>query len=162
MNNFQQKLISAFEATVPSDGTTLIMFSHPRAPSLLMSRNPESLPQVVPVLLAGTNAGDEESNTQLGVELSLAGHDWLPLFQGITDGAGFRAVMSPMLFYRPAGKGTFPAAARTACRTLEQRGLLAGWCMVRCGIRYLTKDGRFHAAEEYPAAIAANTVEEAP
>jgi len=146
---FAAKLRAAFEHSVSGSGTTFILFAHPRAPSLLLTRNPVLLPQVVPAVLAGTLFGGEEANTQLGVELSKAGNGWLPLFSSINDGAGFHAVLAPFLFYRAPEHGTFREVARAACEELGERGVLTGWCFVHCGITYLTKDGRFHESKDY-------------
>lgn len=153
---FAAKLRGAFEHTVSEKGTTFVSFMNPRAPSLLMTRNPEFLPQVVPVLLAGTLLGGEEANTSLGLELSTAGSGWLPLFQGMSDGAGFFGIMAPFLFYRAPSQGTFRAAAEAACEELGERGLLTSRCFVRCGIEYLTKDGRFHSVGDYADVMQAN------
>lgn len=162
MNTIQRKLIDTFEASVPSEGTTFIMFSHPNAPSLLMSRDPKILPQVVPVLLAHTSSGGSDENTLLGVDLSMAGDGWLPLFQSISDGKDFHGVMTPFLFYRPRVGGTFYDAVRRACEELVGEERLTDWCIVRCGIKYLTKDGRFHSVEEYAQALNSQGANETP
>jgi len=153
---FAAKLRGAFEHSVSAKGITFISFVNPRAPSLLMTRNAGHLPQVVPVLLAGTLLGGEEANTTLGLELSTAGDGWLPLFQGMTDGDGFYGIMAPFLFYRAPDRGTFRSAAQAVCEELGERGLLTSWCFVRCGIQYLTKDGRFHSVGEYEDVMRAN------
>lgn len=150
---FAAKLCGAFEHSVSAKGITFISFINPRAPSLLMTRNAAHLPQVVPVLLAGTLLGGEEANTSLGLELSKAGGGWLPLFQGMTAADGFYGIMMPFLFYRAPVRGTFRSAAEAACEELGERGLLTSWCFVLCGIQYLTKDGRFHDSREYPRAL---------
>ena len=150
---FALKLSAAFEHSVSGTGTTLIHFMHPRAPSLLMTRNPVFSPQVVPAVLAGTLFGGEEANTRLGLELSKAGNGWLPLFCNINDGEGFHAVLAPFLFYRAPESGTFREAAENACEELGRRGLLTGACFVRFGITYLTKDGRCHDSKDYHAAL---------
>ena len=162
MNHIQRKLIETFEASVPSMGTTFIMFTHPNAPSLLMSRDPKILPQVVPVLLAHTSSGGSDENTLLGVDLSMAGDGWLPLFRELSDGKDFYGVMTPFLFYRPRIGGTFGDAASRACAELAEEGRLTDWCIVRCGIKYLTKDGRFHSAEEYAQALNSQGANETP
>lgn len=159
---FAAKLRDAFEHSVSAKGITFVSFVNPRAPSLLMSRNDGHLPQVVPVLLAGTLLGGEEANTTLGLEISHAGDGWLPLFQGITDGKGFYGVMAPFLFYRAPDHGTFRSAAQSACEDLGERGLLTSWCFVRCGIEYLTKDGRFHVVGDYADVMRANGETTAP
>jgi len=147
------KLRTAFEHTVSAGTTRIIFFRNPRAPSLLMTRNPAQLPQVVPVLLAGTAAGGAEANTALGLELGKLGGPWLPLFQGMTGQDGFYGIMLPYLFYRAPQRGTFRQAAEGACRKLGESGLITGWCLVHCGVSYLTKDGRFHEAKDYPRAL---------
>ena len=147
------KLRAAFEHTVSAGTTRIIFFRNPRAPSLLMTRNPAQLPQVVPVLLAGIAAGGAEANTALGLELGKLGGPWLPLFQGMTGQDGFYGIMFPYLFYRAPQRGTFRQAAEGACRKLDESGLLTGWCLVHCGVSYLTKDGRFHEAKDYPRAL---------
>jgi hypothetical protein len=143
----------AFEATVPSRGSTLILSGHPQAPSLIMSRDPQQLAQIVPVLLACAPTGDEEASMSLGMALTRAGGHQLPLFQCITDRAGFHGIMAPYLFYRAPAAGSFSAAAATACREVSRAGLIADWCTVRCGISYLTKDGKCHRHEDYPLAF---------
>ena len=153
---FAAKLRGAFEHSVSAKGITFISFMNPRAPSLLLTRNPAHLPQFVPVLLAGTLLGGQETNTSLGLELSTAGDGWLPLFQGMSDGDGFYGIMAPFLYYRAPDRGTFRSAAQAACEDLGERGLLTSWCFVRCGIQYLTKDGRFHSPEEYADVMRAN------
>jgi len=157
-----RKLRAAFEHTVSATGTTFIHFSHPKAPSLLMTRNPLSQPQVVPVLLAGTASGGEGINPLLGIELSKAGNDWMPLFQGITDGEGFFCVMVPFLFYRAPSTGNFPTAAQAACDEVGESGLLVSWCFVRCGVSYQTKDGQLHQSKDYPEALGAEVEEAQP
>ena len=146
---FAAKLRAMFEHTVSASGTRIIFFRNPRAPSLLMTRNPAQLPHVVPVLLAGTATGGEEANTALGLELSRKGDPWLPLFQGMTDENGFYGIMAPYLFYRAPRRGSFRQAAVEACRELGESGFLTGWCLVHCGVSCLTKDGRFHEAKDY-------------
>ena len=157
---FAVKLRTAFEHSVSGSGVTLINFSHPSAPSLLLTRNPATQPQVVPVLIAGTDAGGQWANTELGVELSKAGSEWMPLFQGISDGEGFYGIMAPFLFYRAPAHGTFRAAAEAACQEVSERGLLTSWFFVHCGVNYLTKDGRLHKPEDYPRAFAAELEDE--
>ena len=153
LNPCREQLLAAFATSVPETGTAMILFQHPSAPTLLLSRDPATLPQIVPVLLAGSLAGGEEASARLGVALSLAGGEQLPLFQGITDGGGFCGVMAPYLFYRAPEDGCFSATAKKACEKAAEDGLLAAWCIVRCGISYLTKDGKTHRAEDYPDAF---------
>ncbi len=153
LNRCREQLLAAFATSVPATGTTMILFQHPDAPNLLLSRAPATLPQIVPVLLACSLTGGEEACVRLGVALSLAGGEQLPLFQGITDGGGFRGVMAPYLFYRAPEDGCFSAAAKKACEKASEDGLLAAWCIVRCGIAYVTKDGKTHRAEDYPDAF---------
>jgi hypothetical protein len=160
LDSFAAKLRAAFEHSISAEGVTLINFSHPNAPSLLMTRNPASQPQVVPVLIAGTRAGGEWANAELGIELSKAGKEWMPLFQGITNGQGFYGIMAPFLFYRAPATGTFRAAAEAACQELSERGLLTSWFFVRCGVSYLTKDGRLHKPTDYPQALGAEVGED--
>jgi hypothetical protein len=57
--------------------------------------------------------------------------------------------MSPFLFYRPCAEGIFCEVARQACEELISEQRLSAWCIVPCGIKYLTKDGRYHSVEEY-------------
>ena len=153
LNPYREQLLAAFAKTVPKTGTAAVFFRHPSAPTLLLSRDPATLPQVVPVLVAGSLTGGLAANTQLGVALSLAGDEQIPLFQGISDGAGFHAVMAPYLFYRAPENGCFSAAVKNACQEAAEEGLLTDWCVVRCGISYLTKDGKNHRAEDYPEAF---------
>ena len=150
---FAAKLRATFEHTVPASGTRIIFFRNPQAPSLLMTRNPTQLPQVVPVLRAGTATGGEEANAALGLELSRKGGPWLPLFQSMTNENGFYGIMAPYLFYRALGRGTFRTVAEAVCRELVESGFLTGWCLVHCGVSYLTKDGRFHEAKDYSLAL---------
>lgn len=159
---FTSKLRAAFEHIVPFHGVTLIHFSHPKAPSLLLTRNPASQPQVVPVLVSGKRAGGELANTELGIELGKAGSGWLPLFQGITDGDGFHGIMAPFLFYRAPADGSFRAAAAAACREASERGLLTSWFIAHCGVSYLTKDGRLHKPEDYPRAFSTEPEDKQP
>ena len=61
LNPYREQLLGAFAKSVSEEGTTMIVFTHPNAPTLLLSRNPKTLPQVVPVLLAGSLFGGEEA-----------------------------------------------------------------------------------------------------
>lgn len=153
LNPYREQLMAAFATSVPETGTTMVLFRHPNAPILLLSRNPATLPQVVPVLLAGCLFGGQEANVRLGVALSLASDGQIPLFQGITDGGEFHGIMAPYLFYRAPENGRFSAAAKKACEEAAEDGLLTDWCLVRCGVSYVTKDGKAHRVEDYPEAF---------
>lgn len=152
LDPFQRKLIGAFEATVPESSTTAIFFTHPKAPHLILTRSPEQ-PQVVPVLLAGTNLGGQIENTKLGISISLASNERLPLFQGISDGNGFYCAIAPFLFYRGYKVSEFKKISTDICKKLADDGALTSWLIVKCAISYLTKDGRFHHSGEYPEAF---------
>ncbi|MEI7864863.1 MAG: hypothetical protein WCI38_05775, partial [Chthoniobacterales bacterium] len=101
-------------------------------------------PQVVPVLLAGSLFGGEEANVRLGIALSQANSEWFPLFQCVTDG---------QVYYRAPRTGSFSRAATAACEEVAESGLLTDWCVVQCGIGYLTKDKKSHRVENYPQAF---------
>lgn len=153
LNPYREQLLGAFAKSVSDEGTTIIVFTHPNAPTLLLSRNPKTLPQVAPVLLAGSLFGGEEANVRLGLALSQANPEWFPLFQCITDGEGFFGVIVPYLFYRAPETGSFSAASKAACEEATESGLLTDWCILQCGISYLTKDGKSHRVENYPQAF---------
>ena len=153
LNPYRERLLGSFAQSVSAEGTTMIVCTHPNAPTLLLSRNLRTLPQVVPVLLAGSLFGGEAANVRLGRALSQANSEWFPLFQCVTDGKGFCGVIAPYLFYRAPETGSFSAAAKAACEEVAKTGLLTDWCIVLCGISYLTKDGKSHRVENYPQAL---------
>jgi len=153
LNPYREQLLGAFAKSVSEEGITMIVFTNPNAPTLLLSRNPRAIPQVVPVLLAGSLFGGEQANVRLGIALSQANSEWFPLFQCVADGEGFFGVIAPYLYYRAPKTGSFSCAATAACEEVAESGLLTDWCIVQCGIGYLTKDGKSHRVENYPQAF---------
>ena len=152
LDPFQKKLLAAFETTVSATGITTIFTTHPKAPHLLLTRNPK-FPQNVPILIAGTLLGGAAGNALLGGQLGLLNEEYLPMSQTVTDNNGTWCVFLPYLFYRNKSSSEFFTAATEAAQELAETGTLTSWFIIKCSVAYLTKDGRTHHAEVYPDAF---------
>jgi len=152
LDPFQKKLLAAFETTVSATGITTIFTTHPKAPHLLLTRNPK-FPQNVPILIAGSILGGATGNALLGGKLGLLNEEYLPLSQTVSDNNGTWCVFLPYLFYRNKSSSGFFTAATEAAQELAEVGILTSWFFIKCSVAYLTKDGRTHHAEDYPEAF---------
>ena len=152
LDPFQRKLLAAFEEKVPISGITGIFFTNPRAPSLLLSRSPDAN-QDVPILLAGTQLAGENANADLGMTISSAGNERLPLFQCMSEGESVTGIFAPFLFYRGFNSSDFERVSTEVCQSLHGDGALTGWLIVKCSVTYITKDGRTHDSRDYPEAF---------
>jgi hypothetical protein len=148
LNPYQKKLLDAFEASISATGFTVFLFRNPKAPNLMLSRNPTT-PQIVPVLVAGISIGDEEANLELGGKLYLQNKEYLPLTQAISDKKGFWGVITPYLFYKGGAESGFLKAANAAARELADARDLTDWIIVKCYVEYITKDGLIHYPKDY-------------